>query len=112
MSVAIRAGSLRHEVVLQRPGTRVDDGMGGGSVTDADLATVWASIEPLTGDELFQAGQFDPRVNYRITIRYYAGIHPSDKVKFGTRMFDIHTVANVDERNRMIVLMCEELVTW
>lgn len=108
----MRAGLLRHEVTLESPGTRVDDGYGGGSVTDTVVATVWAEIEPLTGYELFQAAQFNPTVNYRITIRYYPGIRPSWKVKYGTRVFDIKSVANLDERNRTIEMMCEELVTW
>jgi SPP1 family predicted phage head-tail adaptor len=100
---------LRHEVTIQQPGTRVDDGYGGGSVVDSNVATVWAAIEPLTGNELFQAGQFNPSLSHRVRIRYYPGIRPSWKVKYGTRTFDIKSVADVDERHREVVLMCEEL---
>lgn len=108
----MRAGSLRHQVQLQSLGTRVDDGFGGGSIPDSDVATVWASIEPLTGQERLQAESFDARLSHRIRIRYYPGIHPSWKVKYGVRVFDIKSVADLDERHREVELMCEELVTW
>lgn len=109
MPNTLRAGLLRHEVVLQSLGARFDDGYGGGSISDTDVVTVWADVEPLQGVELFQAAQFNPSVNYRITIRYYPGIRPSWKVKYGTRVFDIKSVIDVDERHRKIELMCEEL---
>lgn len=108
----MRAGLLRHKVTLQKLGERVDDGAGGGSIPFEDVADVWAHIHPLAGSELLRAGQFDATLSHRISIRYYPGIHPSWRVKYGTRVFDIKSVADLDERHREIELMCEELVTW
>jgi SPP1 family predicted phage head-tail adaptor len=105
----VRSGLLRHEVTIQQPGTRVDDGYGGGSVVDSDVTTVWAAIEPLAGEERFVNGQFDPSISHRVRIRYYPGIRPSWKLKYGARVLNIKYAADVDERHREVVLMCEEL---
>lgn len=108
----MRAGQLRHKVTLQDLGTRSDDGFGGGTIATVDTADVWASIEPLTGQERLQAGQFDTSITHRIRMRYYPGLRPHWQVKFGTRVFDIKSVADLEERRREVELMCEELVTW
>ncbi len=108
----MRAGQLRHKVTLQSLGARVDDGYGGGTIRVSDVAEVWAAIEPLTGEERLEVGQFDASISHRIRIRYYAGIRPHWTIKYGTRVFDIKSVADKEERHREIELLCEELVTW
>lgn len=106
----MRAGQLRHAVVLQKLGTRTDDGYGGGSISETDVATVYAAIEPLTGNEFLRAGQFDATIDTRIRIRYYPGVLPEWRVKWGTRVYNIKSVADLDERHREIELMCEEVI--
>lgn len=108
----LRAGTLRHSVQLQQLGTRVDDGYAGGSIPFTDVATVWAAIEPLEGFEKLEAGQFDASLSHRIRIRYYPGVRPNWRVVYGTRVFDIKSIADLEERHREMELMCEELVTW
>lgn len=108
----MRAGQLRHQVTLQQLGARVDDGTGGGSIPFNDVASVWAAIEPLTGRELLDAGQYDPSLTHRVRIRYYAGVRPSWRIKYATRLFDVKSIADLEERHREMDLMCEELVTW
>lgn len=121
----MKAGRLRHRGTFQKPGPRIDDGAAGGSAPYVNVAEVYASIEPLTGRELFQAGQFDPRLSHRVGTRYIQGVKPSWRFVYGDvnklnsdneserpRVFDIKSVADIEERHRELELMCEELVTW
>jgi SPP1 family predicted phage head-tail adaptor len=113
----MRAGQLRHRVTLQSLGTRVDDGYGGGSILPVDEVTLNASIEPLSGDELLEAGQLEAALTHRIRTRFYAGVKPHWQIKYvdkyaGERRFDINTVIDPEERHRELELMCTELVTW
>ncbi len=108
----MRAGQLRHRVHIQQLGTRVDDGMGGGSIIPETVLTVNAAIEPLTGDELLRAGQLESTLTHRVRIRYIEGVKPSWQVKYGTRIFDIDRVIDPEERHRELELMCTEQVTW
>jgi SPP1 family predicted phage head-tail adaptor len=109
----MQIGKMRRQVTLQTLGTRVDDGAAGGSIPFNDVATVWARIEPLAGRELFVAQQFDPSITIRVTIRYRTGIKPSDRIVYGTRVFDIKAPpVDPEEKHRELQLLCEELVTW
>jgi head-tail adaptor len=43
-----------------------------------------------------------------VTMRYLAGITAQMRVLYGSRTFQIISVLNVDQRNRVLVLYCEE----
>lgn len=102
-------GDLRHKVTIQTKS--VTRGTAGQEVeTWADTATKWASIEPLTGREYWQAQQINAEMTSKITIRYYFGLTTTNRIKFGTRCFDILSVQNIKERNEFMVLMCKEVV--
>ena len=105
----MRPGRLRHRVVIQRATDAIDQ-YGDQTKTWASLATVWAAVEPLNGREFFAAAQTQSQVSTRITIRPLIDqtITPKDRVKFGSRYFDIQTVINVEERNIELQLLCAE----
>ncbi len=107
----MRAGQLRHQITIKGPGTRVDDGAGGGSIVEPVIASdVRARIETLSGSDLFEARQFAPRVTHKITMRYIAGIKPAMKVEYDGRVFNIQEPINdVEERHRELQLTVEEM---
>lgn len=107
----MQIGKLRHKVELQartEPPTR--DGYGQRTSEWKTLKTVWASIEPATGKQLFVAQQIQAEISHVVTIRYYSGLTQNERVLFGTRIFDINFVRNVDERNVYQELFCKEAV--
>ena len=106
----MRAGALRHRLTLQTQ-SRSSDGGGGATVTWADTATVWGSINSLSGTELYEAQKINPKLTHEIEIRYRSGISPKMRAKYGSRIFNIESVQNKDERNAMLRLVCEELVS-
>lgn len=74
-----QAGKLRHRLQIQRAvETNVD-----GDVTRAwtTLDTRWGSVEPLTGKELYEAQQVQPRAAFKVMIRYYDGLLTSDRFR-------------------------------
>ena len=105
----MQAGRLRHRVIVQRATDSIDS-YGDQTPTWAALGTVWAFVEPLNGREYFAAAQMQSEVSTRIVIRPISGVTltPKDRVKFGSRHFDIQSVINRDERNREIQLLCVE----
>ena len=67
--MSIAAGDLRHRVLIQQQvTTRDEDGVQ--TTSWLDVATVWASVEPLSAREFIQSGQTQAAVTARITIRY------------------------------------------
>ena len=101
------AGELRHRVTIQWP-TKAADEAGGFSTTWADLATVWAAIEPLSGRERFHAQSQNMSVSHRVRMRFLAGVTAEHRVIFGGRFFNVRSVINQGERNRWLILDCEE----
>ena len=70
--------------------------------------TVWASIKPMNGKELFRAEQVKSSARTKITIRYYSSIDETWRVKYGTRIYDIEWIDNIDERNRVMEIFATE----
>jgi len=106
----MKSGKLRHRVTIQKKSV-ARDAYGSETVTWLEEAVVWASVEPIAGREYFMSQQMQSDVTHRIIIRYYAGVIPSYRIKFGTRIFDIMSVINTEERNREMVLMAREFLT-
>lgn len=106
----MRAGNLRHRVVLQSPdGSR--DAVGERTTTWTDVATVWASVNPLTVRELLAAGQVQSEVSHRVRIRHSAAVAAIDaswRVLFGARVLVIQGVRNIEEAGVEIELLCSE----
>jgi SPP1 family predicted phage head-tail adaptor len=106
----MRAGTLRHSIVLQSP-TGTLDSFGERNTTWNDVATVRASINPITTREQFLAQQAQSSVTHKVTVRYGSEISTIDsswRVLFGSRVFVIQGIRNIDERNKTIELLCEE----
>jgi SPP1 family predicted phage head-tail adaptor len=105
----MRPGKLRHGIAIERVAETQD---ADGSVIEAwsTYATVHGSIEPISGREYFAAQSTQADVTHRIGIRYLSGIVPKMRVKYGSRIYDILSVINIDERNRELQLMCRESI--
>lgn len=63
------AGPLRHRVKLQSPTYTQDTTTGEQTLVWADVATVWAAIEPLSAREFIAAQSEQAQIDTRITIR-------------------------------------------
>lgn len=108
----MKPGKLRHRVTLQTA-TTATDSFGEPDISYSNLVTVWADVRPLGGSENVVALHQQGEIDHLVTIRYssvVAAITGKDRVKFGTRVFDIKSIRNPDERNIMLELTCKERV--
>ncbi len=105
---------MRHLVRVEAPsGTR--DAHGNPTNTFSLAGEVWASIESLSGRELYQARQIEARATHTIRIRWFEGLDPTDRIVWSdprgvSRTFNIHYVANPGEVSYEHVLLVEEVV--
>ena len=103
----MRSGMLRHRVTLQRF-QQGQDAYGGPVETWEDVATVWASLEAMSGREFFASQQAQSEVTQRIRIRYRPGVTADMRVIHQGTVFNI--VAPLpDNRGKDLVLMCREV---
>jgi len=108
LPTTLQAGKLRHRIYIVRPNLTQDAAGGSQPDDDSILATVWASVEALTGRELFSAQQLVSEVTHKITIRWLDGIKSSMNVWFDGRQFQIQAIQNPDERHKLLILLCVE----
>ncbi|MED4586668.1 phage head closure protein [Brevibacillus choshinensis] len=105
----MRIGSLRHRITIQKF-DKIDDG-GGGYVNDwVDVTTISASVSPLQGKERYEAQQIQSTLSHKIKMRYLAGILPTMRVLYGSRIFNIISVIDPSERHRELEFLCEEVI--
>lgn len=113
-TVAIDAGDLDRLVNL-RTRTSGKDAAGGATTTDSDSASKYsASIKPMTGREYERTGLTAAEVTHSVRMRHFtetAALTPKDAILFGTRVFDIVTIRNIEERGVYLEFVCKELVS-
>jgi SPP1 family predicted phage head-tail adaptor len=110
----MRAGALRHKIEIQEQVASTGDSMGAAvsKWSTTPIATLWAAIWPIRGQEYVAFSQLESKVTHKIIVRYSSSvtITPANRIKYGSRYFDIKSVINPDERNISLQLMCEELI--
>jgi SPP1 family predicted phage head-tail adaptor len=105
----MRAGRLRHRITIQDY-TESQNSFGEATKNWTDYATVWAAVEPVKGREFWESQQINAEITTKVTMRYLAGIKPKMRILYDTRIFEIDSVINVDERNRELQLLVKETV--
>ncbi len=103
------ASEFRHLITIQQRGTTKDE-IGGQVTTWTTFAQPWAKAEPWRGNQRTFAGKIDNPAGMDFTIRYVAGLLPSMRVSWGSRLFDIIHPQNIEERGIYIKLRCQENV--
>jgi len=103
----MRLGPLRHRVTFQSRKTTVDEY---GQPVEGwdDIATVWASVEPISGRELLSAQQVQGELTHRIRCRYLAGLEAADRMLFDSRGFDLKSIINSMEIDATLEILATE----
>jgi SPP1 family predicted phage head-tail adaptor len=107
------AGARPHRVTIQSL-TRTEDQQGGYTEDwTTTRATRWASIEPATASNIERrvGHQIEAKLTHLVTVQYVAGMLITDRVKFGSRYFQIRDITNHEELNVQLTLACEELIS-
>lgn len=105
----MRAGNLRHSVVIERPAEARPPASGALVTKFRKLFETRASIVPLTGRELFAAQQVQAEVTTRISFRWRpVDVDATCRVRTvsGDQIYDILAVLPDATARREIMLLC------
>lgn len=100
------AAALDQRVTFLREVT-TPDGMGGSTVTWAEIATVWADVRPMSGREREQSQRLDAQSNYVITIRNRSDVDETSVVEWRGERFNVRFVPR-DPRARWLKIEAEK----
>ena len=110
----VAAGRRRHLVTLEDPGPPVADGDGGWAESwlPLDPSPVWAAITPATARDLerISAGTIIATASHVVILRYHPGVTTQTRITHEGRIFQVTGIANPEERDRELVLVCVEVV--
>lgn len=105
----IRAGDMRHQVVVERLSTTQD---ASGQAVNAwnHIVTRRAALQRTAGDEVFTAATRNARVPTIFRLRYCVEIQPKDRLRHGGKVYNIKSAIDPDGRLEELVVTTEELV--
>ena len=102
----MRAGRLRHRVVLESRSTATN-AYNEPVVSWSTVGTYWAAIEPLTGRERFGSGERIAEGDVRIVMRYVGAITEENRITHGGVVYDIKAVVKKNDIDREYELICQ-----
>jgi SPP1 family predicted phage head-tail adaptor len=109
---APQAGSLNRRITLQQgiPGSTSE---GDATQTWTPLGDLWASVNPMSTQELLLAAQRSEEVTHIVTIRWRAQFPAPENLRilYGQRLFFVVGTQDPDEGHRTLQMRCKELVT-
>ena len=85
----MRAGDLRHRIVIQHHVEQQDSATGEVTTEWEAYATVWAAVSPLSARDLIAAQASQSEASGRITIRYRPGVLPTMRILHRGQIFTI-----------------------
>jgi SPP1 family predicted phage head-tail adaptor len=101
-------GTLDQRAQLQAL-TLTPDGGGGYSEAWETFATVWVSLKPVSGGDVFGPDAVESRIRHRVTLGRLSDVAAGQYVVIGTRTLRIHAVLDEGPRASTYTLLCEEL---
>lgn len=104
------SGRLKQRVTIQAYETVINS-IGADDERLVDIArAIPAEVKPMRGKEQAEYYRNANTVQYKVTIRYRSNVAPNMTLKYKNRIFDIHSVLNVDEANIVLELICTEQI--
>jgi len=101
------ASNMRHRISFQTEVATPDD-EGGFEKTWVTSTTVWASISPVLAIKQAEFKSMGVDATHRIKIRGSIPVSEKQRILYGTRIFEILTVENIQETNVESVITCRE----
>jgi head-tail adaptor len=114
---SIAAGQRPHKVTVQIPGDPVPDGYGGYSEgwVDLDPPVLYVRIQPASVSDLerMTSGTVVTSASHIVTGPYHPDLSTKARLLFTdisgkSRTFTVAGLVNPEERNRELILLCEE----
>ena len=105
----MRAGRLRNRVTLQKS-LGVPDSYGQPIRSWVNVVTVWAGVENINGREQYRAQAERAELTHLVLIRYRPDVGPVARVLYGSRVLDVESVVDPDNRRQDLHLLCREQV--
>lgn len=93
----MEAGKLDRRIAIERA-IKTTDAVGGEVLSWLPLATVWASVAPISDGERWRAAEVSAGVTTRFQIRWGAAVTVEDRILYDGRVYEIVGVKEIGRR--------------
>jgi len=100
-------GKMRFRIKVENP-TNTRDAGGGLAQAYTPVTFIYANIMPTSANSTYRQGMVQEKITHEVTIRYMKNIGTNSRISFGSRLFDVKGIINIDQRDRFLKLLCEE----
>ena len=107
--MGINPGTLNKRITIQTK-TNVADGYGSSTTTWVDTISVWAAMWPISANETIKNDKLRGDVTHRIRIWYRTGVTYKNRIKWGTKYYQVIGIINPNEENVYLDLLCKEYI--
>jgi len=105
----MRAGKLNNRITIQTMPAAYDS-YGAPNGTWVDSISVWSNIEMTGGNELYQAKKLYADSTAVFKVRYTTSISTLNRIKYGTRYFEILSIGDPDGLRVELLITAKEVV--
>lgn len=106
----LQIGELRHRITILEPAVTGRTKAGEEIKDPQEFKSVWASVEPLVGNQFIAAQQAGSEISVKIRTHFFTGVKAGWLVKYGERTFEIVSPPiDYKELHRELILMCREV---
>ena len=110
---SVRAGNLRQRITIQQKIVTLDDYGQESAGWATVLADEPAQVQPMSATEFIRSNAQSMIVTHKITMRYRpefinTQVMAGWRITMGSRLLNIISVMNIDERNVMIEVLANE----
>jgi len=104
----MNAGKMNRRITVQNRPSGQDSFGQPLSTGWTDLGSLWANVEPLTGDERFAAAAVSAEITTRVRTRYWAGIIAGARIVLDDGLvLDIEAVLP-DRKHTSLEILCKQ----
>lgn len=107
MATVFDPGRMTARLVLEAP-VEAPDGQGGVRVSWEAVRSLWARIEPIRVAAGEEAGAGTATVSHRIWVWFRDDMAAGQRMRKGSRVFQVKLVRDPDETGRFLICHCEE----
>jgi SPP1 family predicted phage head-tail adaptor len=105
----MNTGDLKYRLVLEQP-VESADGAGGVTRSYTSVATLWASVSPVSARGEVAADDLGAEVTHQIVIRFRADMTTRHRLREGARIFVIAALRDQDGSGRFLEIEAQELL--
>ena len=104
----MKIGRMDQRIEIQDNQGTTQDAHGNPSADWRTVLRCWACVSPVSGSEAMVANQVNGKRPIKITMRPIYDVTTKNRVRLGTRLFDVNSVVDVDTGGRVMELVCTE----